>query len=355
MNQNLEKLLERISKDDVLYSSVEEAVRQGAILPILAKLGWDIYNIRQVVPEAKAGDGRVDYCLMIGEKKAVFIEAKRVSEELERHEKQLLEYSFAEGVEIAILTNGLIWWFYLPLGRGNWQQRKYFTIDINQQNPKTAAKNFHTYLSCEAIKTGDAYHEAKSVHESRTKKRIINRTIPDAWEDLLMGPDDLLLDLFSEKVEGMCGYSPDPEILINFLRNNFKLKEDSSSKEISIKKQSKSYKKETQKTSKRKKGVTVLVEGLEYNAESVRDLYQQILEFLVDNGHIEKIQSNLPFATSSKRYLLSKQPYHPKGNSFLVPVEYNGYFMEAHKSYENALNSLQRLFSLCNLEIKEII
>lgn len=65
-------------------------------MPILSYLGWNTYNLREVIPEFKVGNGRVDYCLNIGEKKAVFIEIKRLVEDLDKHEKQLLDYSFSD-------------------------------------------------------------------------------------------------------------------------------------------------------------------------------------------------------------------------------------------------------------------
>ncbi|TDI93301.1 MAG: hypothetical protein E2O77_03220 [Caldithrix sp.] len=68
----------------------------------------------------------MDYCLRVNQKKPVFIEVKRATEDLERHEKQLLEYSFEYGVDIAILTNGLTWWFYLPLLRRKLATEKVF-------------------------------------------------------------------------------------------------------------------------------------------------------------------------------------------------------------------------------------
>jgi len=354
MGEKLELFLNQISQDDSLFDSVEEAVRQGVILPILAYLGWNTYNIHQVVPEFKAGGGKVDYCLKLGEKKAVFIEVKRVSVELDRHEKQLLEYSFAEGVDIAVLTNGLIWWFYLPLGSGNWKQRKFFTIDINQQSPKVAARNFQTFLSMDSVSSGQALNQAKSVHESRTKQRIIKKTVPEAWAELINGPDELLLELFSEKVEGMCGYRPDPQLLVDYLHTNFKTSQIRSTISRTPTTQTTVSKTEQNTKESRKKGVVVIINEKQFKAQSVRNLYLQILEFMVNQGYTDRIQSSLPFATSSKRYLLSREPFHPKGNAFVVPVEYNGYYMEAHKSYENAISALERLFILCDLSIEEV-
>ena len=143
MPEPLEILLSQLARDNNLLNSVEEATKQGAVLPILNQLKWNWFNVHEVVPEFSVGTGRIDYCLRINQRNAVFIEVKRTTEDLERHEKQLLEYSFEHGVDLAILTNGLIWWFYLPLVGGNWHDRKFFTIDIRQQNPSTASQHFN--------------------------------------------------------------------------------------------------------------------------------------------------------------------------------------------------------------------
>ena len=75
---NLEQFLDRLVRDQVLFSSVEEAIRQAAVLPILHYLGWDTYNISEVIPEYRVGSGRVDYCLNYGGRKAVYIEVKPI-------------------------------------------------------------------------------------------------------------------------------------------------------------------------------------------------------------------------------------------------------------------------------------
>src|SRR5260370_34070229 len=126
MPNSLEDLLGRLREDRTLFQSGEEAARQGAVLPILGRLGWDRDNVREVVPEYQIGSGRVDYCLRLGEKNAMFLEVKRTNEELEKHHEQLLGYAFRDGVRLAVLTNALLWWLYLPLLQGSWEQRKLF-------------------------------------------------------------------------------------------------------------------------------------------------------------------------------------------------------------------------------------
>ena len=221
MSSGIETLLNRIRENRSLMLSGEEAVRQRAILPILGHLGWDRDDINQVVPEFGIGTGRVDYCLRVGEQKKVFIEVKRASENLDRHQKQLLDYSFQEGVELAVLTNGLVWWLYLPLFPGSWEQRKFLAIDFQQQDINHVAKNLEKYLSFESTANGKSISSARQIHESKSKERLIRETIPKAWTELCEEPDELLLEIFADKVESLCGHKPELENLAEYLANNY--------------------------------------------------------------------------------------------------------------------------------------
>jgi predicted type IV restriction endonuclease len=45
---------------------------------------------------------RVDFSLILNGKSKVFIEVKRVGEELDHHQEQLLNYAFKEGFELSM-------------------------------------------------------------------------------------------------------------------------------------------------------------------------------------------------------------------------------------------------------------
>lgn len=218
MRESFEEFLLRLRGDRSILQSGEQATKQGVILPILSHLGWDRDNIREVTPEFPVDNRLIDYCLKVGEKKAVFIEVKRTGEELERHQEQLLEYAFRDGVELAVLTNGLSWWLYLPLLKGSWKQRKFFVIDVEQQEVSFAARHFREFLARDAVASGSAINGAQAIHASRERKRVIEETIPNAWKQLCQKPDELLLELFAEKVESICGgHRPTEEELAEYL------------------------------------------------------------------------------------------------------------------------------------------
>lgn len=215
----LEQLLTRLTEDASILLASEDVTKQGAILPILVRLGWDRENVREVVPEHRVpSGGRVDYCLRIRDKNCVFIEAKKVDQELEKHQEQLLEYAFREGVELAALTNGLLWWLYLPLLGGSWEQRKFFTIDIPQQGAGAAAEHFRAYLGKNEVGSGSAVRRATELHRSREKERLALATLPKAWQLLSEGPDETLLDLIAARVESLSGHRPTPEQMARFLQ-----------------------------------------------------------------------------------------------------------------------------------------
>ena len=195
----------------------ESATKQGVVLRLLNLAGWDTFDISQVVPEYTVGTRRVDYVLRPGSPNAVFIEVKRPGENLERHQQQLLEYCFQEGVKLAVLTNGRTWWLYLPLQSGNWEQRRFLTIDLEVQEPNVAERRFMEYLSPERVDSGQAVRDAEDLVESQHRAETIGQAIAAAWTQILEPPDELLVDLISETTERICGFKPEPELVEQFL------------------------------------------------------------------------------------------------------------------------------------------
>lgn len=102
----------------------------------------------------------------------------------------------------------------------------------------------------------------------------------------------------------------------------------------------------------RERGATIEIEGQQFRAVSVRDMYEQALKLIVDNGHSKRLKQLVPFRTSSLRYLIAERPTHPNGNAFVVPARHGGYFMEAHKDYRNAVKHLGQLLAKPGLKLR---
>ena len=83
-----------LNQDRRIISFDEAATKQVVVLRVLSLLGWDTFNIDEITPEYSVGGKRVDYSLRISNMNRVFIEVKRIGEDLEVHQEQLLNYAF---------------------------------------------------------------------------------------------------------------------------------------------------------------------------------------------------------------------------------------------------------------------
>ncbi len=219
MDERLLGIIKEIRGNKQLSTRDEAATKQAIVLPILYNLGWDIFDADKVYPEYPVSNGRVDYSLRHDAQNKVFIETKKISENLEIHQEQLLKYSFSKGVRLTILTNGMRWWFYLPLRESDWEKRRFYTIDIRDQDTDSIVNKFNDLLSKENVISGNAVKNAEKLYDSNMKKDSINETLPKAWDKILTEPDRIMIDLLSEVTGNICGYTPDKNTTMDFLKN----------------------------------------------------------------------------------------------------------------------------------------
>jgi len=216
-----EKLITEINKirnAPSLLSWDEASIKAGVVQQLLSIIGWDPFDVNEVKPEYAVESRRVDFSLRIYGMNKVFIEVKRPNENLELHQRQLLEYSFIEGVKLAILTNGITWWFYLPKGDGNWEQRRFFTVNLSEQEPTSTAEMFTNLLSKENVASGDAIKRAEHLHEKSQRTKHIKEALPKAWYKIINDPDDLLVELLIETTANLSGFRPEISDIEEFLQ-----------------------------------------------------------------------------------------------------------------------------------------
>lgn len=207
----------RIRSDARIDSYDEASTKQTVILPLLAALGWSIFDIDEVCPEYSVRGGNVDFALQCQGGTKVFIEVKKPQEDLAHHQEQLLNYAFKHGVPEALLTNGTTWWFYLPLREGSWEQRKFYTIEIRDREENEVADRFASFLERGNVESGKALRTAEQVYSSRRKIELMEETLPKAWDKLITEPDELLVELVAETTEKLCGHRPDTTMVEKFL------------------------------------------------------------------------------------------------------------------------------------------
>ncbi len=364
MMNNLKNFIKKIQTEKKIQSLNEEATKQSIILPILQLLGWQVFDTDEVYPEFSIETTRVDYALKNGSINKVFIEVKRINEELEKHQEQLLTYSFKQGVNLSILTNGILWWFYLPLQEGSWEQRKFYAIDMYSQNYEKIAEVLNDFLARYKVFNGKALENAKKLYGNRQKKEIIKRNIPKAWRKLHIEGDELLIELLSETTEKLCGYKPDDEQVSEFLysivdqeiTNYYPQKESKNKRTKPIKKDVNNYVSSDDNlyslndnfTSKKIIGFVFL--NATIPATSWRQLLIKFIEKInsLHNQEFEKI----------KRVSSKKRPYFTTNSNELrspTKISNSEYFVETNLSANNIVSIIKEVLRTFNYKENDLM
>lgn len=217
MNDRLKAEIERIRSITSISRLDEANVKMGVILPILQALGWNPFDIEEVKPEHSVGGGNVDYSLRLDGDDRVFVEVKRPRENLKVHQEQLLRYAFVQGVPIAVLTNGLDWWFYLPSGGGTWEERRFSVIELHKPDVSQAVDGLIDFLSKENVRSGFAVGYAESILVKLWQDKKVEEALPKAWNQLIVDPDNQLLALLNQEVMELCGFGASLDQIKRFL------------------------------------------------------------------------------------------------------------------------------------------
>lgn len=142
-------------------AETEEATKQGVILPFIRALGFDIFDLSQVVPEFNSDVGtkkgeKVDYALKIDGEIVMLVEAKPVTIDLgEAQYNQLYRYFSVTDAQIAILTNGIEVWFFSDIDEKNrMDKRPFFRFSFegyDEDDVKELAKFHRERFNIEVI------------------------------------------------------------------------------------------------------------------------------------------------------------------------------------------------------------
>lgn len=150
---NILQISERIKKQKEAVLT-EEATKTAFIMPMIAALGYDVFNPFEVVPEmdcdiSKKGD-KIDYAIMKDGEPILLIECKHWAQKLDLHSTQLAKYYVASNARFGVLTNGIEYRFYADLEKTNIMDENPFLVinlldlsDADVQQMKKFHKSYY--------------------------------------------------------------------------------------------------------------------------------------------------------------------------------------------------------------------
>ncbi|MEE8187158.1 MAG: hypothetical protein V3T99_05815 [Nitrososphaerales archaeon] len=341
MKEKLIQSIEKIKSDQNIESYSEDMIKQSVVLRLISILGWDIYDVNEVYPEYPIEGTKLDYSLIVGNVNKYFIEVKRAKEDLSQHEQQLVGYFSKHGVRLATLTNGLTWWFYLPLTEGTWKNKKFYTIDLTEQDVGDVAERFVQLLSKQNIESSHSAKVAEELLKSRRTKEVIVKTLPEAWNRVISEPDELVVDIVIETVEKLCGHKPSQNTVLRFLfdhKKQFLIVEEKAEGGVRRGEKRPIVKPKGNRIP-RVRVSKMILDKMEYNLRfpSV-EILVNTAEWLITNGELSA--KNCPIKTSnrSKRNLVHTIPNHDHRGFLNGKQLSNGLWIECHNSTKQAVD-----------------
>ena len=152
LSDNIKKQKDKIA--------TEEATKNAFIIPMIAALGYDVFNPFEVVPEMdcdlikKKGE-KIDYAIMKDENPILLIECKHCKQDLNLHDTQLQKYFVASKARFGVLTNGIEYRFYTDLEKINIMDEKPFLIvnmlDLSDADIEQLKKFHKSYYNEEDV------------------------------------------------------------------------------------------------------------------------------------------------------------------------------------------------------------
>lgn len=216
MEKQIAALIDTLKTNKKLGSFDKASTKQAIVIRLLSLLGWDIFNVDEVKPDHAVKSFQVDFALRPDNLEAVFVGVEKVGEDLSRSQKELLGCAHKEGVKLAVLTNGVTWWFYLPFSEGAPEQKRFCALELLKQNPRDIAARLVELLEKGSVAQGKALKIAESLQTKRQRK-LLEKSMAKAWKRLFAEPHEAVVKLFGETVEKICGFRPDKEMLVTFL------------------------------------------------------------------------------------------------------------------------------------------
>lgn len=185
MRQILEDIRNKLSEGT--YKN-EEHIRLSLVIRILHKLGWNIWDPKEVYSEFPVvpheDQTKVDLALILtSNSPSVFIEIKALGKlkgNIGAIERQLRDYNRNNTAMFTILTDGQTWRFYYSQTGGEFTDKRFKTFDIKDDNMDDIERSLYSFLSKSEISKGNAKAEAESYLQKSRKERSMESAYPKA-------------------------------------------------------------------------------------------------------------------------------------------------------------------------------
>jgi hypothetical protein len=220
--------LQEIGKRAVRYKdtlATEAQAKQTLVEPFIEALGYDVRDPMQVRTEFIADIGvkkgeKVDYAILKDGEPVILFECKKCGTDLGReHASQLHRYFHNTTAKIAVLTDGVKYWFHTDLDEMNKMDQKPF-MELDLLNIQEALVPELKKMSRSGMDVESVRGVAENLKYTREIKRLL--------DEQLGSPQDEFLEFFYRNAYGRLKTSKRLEWFRNIAKKAFEEYQDES-------------------------------------------------------------------------------------------------------------------------------
>lgn len=328
LNAALGTVTERMKRFRSLYEQNEMAVRDQIINPILRGLDWNPENPEEVQPNVSTEEGVPDYALIKNGKTMLFLEAKKLSIDVEQREvmSQLARYVFGAGTKYGVLTNGAVWMLIRSFEEGTTlTERVVWKADLeNEELPFVSRKLITISRS-----------NVEQIEVLVKKVQILD----EIWQSFLDEPEEMIRALTpviqSTILQGYPDYQFEDTEIQSFLRERIK----EIAPQMPELEPGPSAGRVAPVPSGEKR---MSVEGEVFQFRNYFEVLVNTGNWLIKKGKLRA--SDCPVGMGYRRNLVNTQPKHKYGDDFRAPKKLsNGLWIETHYNIAMCINYARRL------------
>ena len=183
--------------DQVEHIQNEESTKHALIIPFIKALGYDPYDLEEVVPEftadfAEKKGEKVDYALLQDGKPIILIECKTAGADLSTDQaEQLFRYFQFTEARFGILTNGVKYRFFSDLEESNkMDERPFHELDLFEYTDQEVEE-----LKSLRNSTFDLDEMIDAAHDLKYRKALLEY-LQEQWQS----PEDEFVHWLTDKV-----------------------------------------------------------------------------------------------------------------------------------------------------------
>ncbi|MCS6807371.1 MAG: hypothetical protein RML40_01280 [Bacteroidota bacterium] len=196
----LARFLDTLHHDTRLATYSLLQLKQAVILKILYLLGWDSFDLSKVQADHSAGGMTIDYALQTPSGAMMYLHIIKPLDDSTREQKdRVVKLAAAEGVRIAVLTDGVHWEFFAPMMRGTLNEKEFAKFSLHANATQECEHIFKHFLSYRIAVSGTAFVRAEKLCQERLKKKStnMNSALSDAWAAVIQEFEHLFAELIA--------------------------------------------------------------------------------------------------------------------------------------------------------------